>query len=183
MRMRQLMRLGALCAAALMLCSCDFLGFDGDIEPDGWECSLKTVTSNNLMQILFWETDDYFLPEGCEARQEIRLAGVKELEPPLYPDDSDAWNAKEYVETFKSQTLYFEPPENGEGYKDPSGAVYALLYPDYDSYADKVSLNELILRNGWGEYEESPLLSWSENDRFEDAESEAREAGRGIWSR
>lgn len=188
MRVRQLVRLGALCAAALMLCSCDFLGFDGDIEPDGWEAKIRKVERNNRIAVQFNpdDVDDWDFPEKFRGYQWIELVGVE----PLIPSDADGEKghlygdeAKQAVERYRERTVYIELPDEGlvsAGFEGNEEVYWALVYPDYDSHADKVSLNEIILRNGWGLYDElyvPDLLQWD----FEQAAEDAKIDNNGYW--
>lgn len=190
MRVRQLVRLGALCAAALMLCSCDFLGFDGDIEPDGWEGTIVKVDQNNRVLVLFDDTDEWDFPYEFETpAQWIQLVGVAGLEPP----NADGEGGDDYGEEAKTavasrfggRTVYVELPEGkliSAGAVGNGTAYLALVYPDYDSYADKVSLNEIILRSGWGLYDELYVpdsLQWD----FEQAAEEAEYNHNGIYDK
>lgn len=181
------MRLGALCAAALMLCSCDFLGFDGDIEPDGWEAKIYRVERNNRIAVRFNpdDVDAWDFPAEFERYQWIDLVGVE----PLLPSDADGEGdhlygdeAKQAVERYIGRTVYIELIESLGG--DPlsagiegSEAVYwAVAYLDYD-----VSLNEIILRNGWGKYDETNVpdsLQWE----FEQAAEDAKREHNGYWA-
>ncbi len=187
MRVRQLVRLGALCAAALMLCSCDFLGFDGDIEPDGLKGSIVHVDRNNRFFVLFDGVDEWELPlefEGVPA-QWIQLAGVEGFEPLNAEDKGHPYGkkAKEAVKKYlelHGETVYIEWPD-GEPFSagDIEGkkVYWAIAYLDYD-----VSLNEEILRNGLGRPDEPSTpdyLRWE----FEQAADEARENKVGYYNK
>lgn len=172
----------ALCACVLSACSG---AFDVPVTPDGYEAVITDVSCNNAVTIVFEDTESYELPIGCNPVQRVMLAGVSELSLPLpsygYDGMPYAEEAFEWVRAqFLGKRVYFEAAEEyiiNTGYN----AVPALLYLPYDSYADKISVNELILENGCGTYTSYAVpeaLRWD----FEQAAREAREEKRGMYS-
>lgn len=172
----------ALCACVLSACSG---AFDVPVTPDGYEAVITDVSCNNAVTIVFEDTESYELPIGCNPVQRVMLAGVSELSLPLpsygYDGMPYAEEALEWVRAqFLGKRVYFEAAEEyiiNTGYN----AVPALLYLPYNSYADKISVNELILENGGGTYTSYAVpeaLRWD----FEQAAREAREEKRGMYS-
>lgn len=177
--------------AAIMLNGCS-LDFDIPTSRSGFEVEIKRVEQGNKATILFLEEDEEFLPPYFDYVDKIRLVGVKS---PYYNSENPATSkyfaleAFNYLQEFMGETVYLEFDgvdglDGEEPYRDQDGFILGYLYPSYETLQEKKSINQRILENGYGFYEEETLVdSWESDvrDIFSDAEKSAREAHRGLW--
>lgn len=176
-----------------MLNGCS-LDFDIPTSRSGFEVEIKKVEQGNKATILFLEEDEEFLPPYFDYVDKIRLVGVKS---PYYNSENPATSeyfaleAFNYLQEFMGETVYLEFDgvdglDGEEPYRDQDGFILGYLYPSYETLQEKKSINQRILENGYGFYEEETLVdSWESDvrDIFSDAEESAREAHRGLWQR
>jgi endonuclease YncB( thermonuclease family) len=113
-----------------------------------------------------------------DTREEVRLRGVRLLSE-RDPDEVMRFYAREAVRTLRNLTqdhpiyLQFEEP-----LRDADGTLLATVF-----LSDGTELNRLMVEEGYGRYEPRDYLEEREGEALSAAESRARAAKVGIWSK
>jgi endonuclease YncB( thermonuclease family) len=137
-----------------------------------YAATITAVVDGDTVKVRFEDA----LPEGCRAQETVRLIGVDT--PELYSDPPDyyAREARDFTNQYwlADITIALDQVSN---LRDRYGRLLAYVYPGNSD----TTLNEKLIREGYGFYygyfDFDPVLM----RRFQQAEAKARAGRCGLW--